>query len=266
MVFGMLAYCGYDVISTVAEETKAPRTLIPQATVLALVVYAVLIIVGMWALSHGGDPEALRAAAEADQMPINVVAKSFWGQGKVLVTLTAISATLGLAIATSVGASRVLFAAARRGSAPAAFARLHPRFLVPWNALHVIFGCGLVGALVSFWLLGAYKAFEWWATTTSYFAMATYLFVNLAVPILKRDRVFASLGRFRPVRGDPRPGHRRRRVHPGPLVHRRTLEGGVDGRQGRRRLRRGAGGGWRCSSRRSRGFSRSRRLQTFPSR
>ncbi|MGL4552932.1 MAG: APC family permease [Gemmataceae bacterium] len=196
MVFGMLAYCGFDVISTVAEEAKTPRTLIPQATVLALVVYAALIIAGMWALTMGGDPEALRAAAKADQMPINAVADSFWGSGAVLVTLTGISASLGLAIATAVGASRVLFSAARRGSAPAAFARLHPRFRVPWNALHVIFAGGAVGALVSYRVLGAYKAFEWWASASTFFAMLTYLFVNLAVPVLKRDRLFASAGGF----------------------------------------------------------------------
>src|SRR5262249_3531686 len=161
MVFGMLAYCGFDVVSTVAEEARAPRTLIPRATVLALVVYAALIVFGMWALTLGGDPAALRAAAEADRMPINEVAASFWGRGAVLVAVTGLSASLGLAIVTSVGASRVLYAAARRGSAPEAFARLHPRSAVPWNALHLIFGFGLVGAVISYAALGAYKAFEW---------------------------------------------------------------------------------------------------------
>src|SRR5258708_29643536 len=36
MVFAMLSYCGFDVVSTVAEEAKMPRTLIPQATFLSL--------------------------------------------------------------------------------------------------------------------------------------------------------------------------------------------------------------------------------------
>ena len=36
IVFAMLSYCGFDVISTVAEEAKMARRLIPQATFLAL--------------------------------------------------------------------------------------------------------------------------------------------------------------------------------------------------------------------------------------
>ena len=32
MVFAMLSYCGFDVLSTLAEEAKLARTLIPQAT------------------------------------------------------------------------------------------------------------------------------------------------------------------------------------------------------------------------------------------
>ncbi len=79
----------FDVVSTLAEEAKTPRTLVPTATVLALVVYAVLIIVGMWALTLGGDPKRLWEAAKDDRMPINDVAETFWGHGKALVALTA---------------------------------------------------------------------------------------------------------------------------------------------------------------------------------
>ncbi len=35
LVFALLAFCGFDVVSTVAEEAKAPRTLIPKATTTA---------------------------------------------------------------------------------------------------------------------------------------------------------------------------------------------------------------------------------------
>ncbi len=196
MVFGMLGFCGFDVISTVAEETKMARKLIPQATMLAIAIYAVLIIGGMWALTLGGDPAHLRQAAAEGRMPINDVAHSFWGRGSLLVTLTGISATLGLAVVTAVGASRILFDMGRRGATLPRFAQLHPRFQVPWNALHMIFGSGLAGALLLFAFVGAYNSYVWWCTTSTFFAMMTYLFVNLAVIILNRHRVFASPQRF----------------------------------------------------------------------
>jgi putrescine importer len=212
MVFGMLAFVGFDVISTVAEETRMARTLIPKATILALVTYAALIIVGMWALSLGGDPKVLKAEAEADRMPINVVASSFWGGGSVLVTLTGISATLGLAIVTAVGASRILYSAGRRGAAPTAFARLHPKYRVPWNALHLIFVAGLVGrggSVQGFSVVGDRRD----------------LFRHDDLPVRQPRRAavesatnFPVAGRFPDVRPRPRSGNRRRCLLAGPVV------------------------------------------------
>ena len=53
MVFGMLGFYGFDVVSTVAEETKMAHRRIPQATIFAVLLYAVLIIGGIWALTLG---------------------------------------------------------------------------------------------------------------------------------------------------------------------------------------------------------------------
>ena len=193
LVFAMLGFTGFDVVSTLAEETRTARKLIPQATILALLLYAVLVVGGMWALTLGGDAAQLAASAEAGRMPINEVAQAVWGRGSIAVTFTALTATLALIIATSVGASRVLFAKGRRLAAPAVFAKLHPRYQVPWPALHFIFALGLIGTFVVFACIGAYNAYVWWATTSTFFAMLTFLFGNLACIILNRHRL-KSLG------------------------------------------------------------------------
>ena len=189
LVFAMLGFTGFDVVSTLAEETRTARKLIPQATILALLLYAVLVVGGMWALTLGGDAAQLAASAEAGRMPINEVAQAVWGRGSIAVTFTALTATLALIIATSVGASRVLFAKGRRLAAPAIFAKLHPRYQVPWPALHFIFALGLVGTFVVFACIGAYNAYVWWATTSTFFAMLTFLFGNLAAILLNRHRL-----------------------------------------------------------------------------
>src|SRR5207244_8336125 len=127
-------YCGFDVVSTVAEEAKMPRTLIPQATFLALGVFGALIIGGVWSLTFAADPARLRAMVdETNGMPITAVARAAWGKGARLVMLTGVSAALGIAIATSVGASRILFSMSRDVLAPLAFRSL--RHQVPGNAI-----------------------------------------------------------------------------------------------------------------------------------
>jgi putrescine importer len=192
MAFAMLAYCGFDVVSTLAEETKMARRLIPQATLLSLLLYAGMIIWGFWTLSYGADLEHLKKISEAGQIPISDVAERHWGGGAIWVSLTAVSATLGLTIAIAVGASRILFSMGREATAPSWLANLHVKYRAPWNALHLIFGVGLFAGLVSGAVLGPYAAFVWWGTTTSFFALLTYLLVHLANLLLNGRRALNS--------------------------------------------------------------------------
>jgi putrescine importer len=190
MVFAMLSYCGFDVVSTLAEEARMPRKLIPQATFLSLAMFGVLVIGGIWCLTFAETPERLRALADSGGMPITEIARGVWGRGALLVMLTGVSAALGIAIATAVGASRILFAMGRDGLAPGVFAAL--RNQVPWNAMHLIFGAGFLGAVVVGAMVGPYSAYLWWGTTSTFFAMLTFVFVNLANLVLHRSQVFSS--------------------------------------------------------------------------
>ena len=190
MIFAMLSYCGFDVVSTLAEEARMPRKLIPQATFLSLAMFGVLVIGGVWCLTFAAPESRLRALADAGGMPITEIARGAWGRGALLVMLTGVSAALGIAIATAIGASRILFSMGRDGLAPAWFARL--RNQVPWNAMHLIFGAGLAGAVAVGAAVGPYPAYLWWGTTSTFFAMLTFVFVNLANLLLHRGRVLSS--------------------------------------------------------------------------
>lgn len=191
MVFAILAFCGFDVVSTLSEEVREPEKTIPRATFLSLLVYAGIIILGIWSLTYGGTREELKAIADAGGMPISEVARKVWGGGGILIPITGISATFGLTIATAVGASRILFSMARGGLASKPFALLNDA-QTPVNALHLIFGVTLVLALLTGAFLGSYDAYVWWGTTSTFFAMITYLFVNASNLILNRAKWFAS--------------------------------------------------------------------------
>jgi amino acid transporter len=187
MVFAILAFCGFDVVSTLSEEVREPAKTIPRATFLSLLVYAGIIILGIWALTYGGSREELQKIAESGAMPISEVARKIWGTGGILIPITGISATFGLTIATAIGASRILFSMSRGGLAPAAFAKLNSA-QTPSNALHLIFGLAIVLSLLTGALLGSYDAYVWWGTTSTFFAMVTYLFVNASNLVLNWRR------------------------------------------------------------------------------
>ncbi len=195
MVFAILAFCGFDVVSTLSEETRDPEKTIPRATLLSLVLYAGIIIVGIWALTYGGSREELQKIAESGQMPISEVARKIWGAGGVLIPITGLSAALGLTIATAIGSSRVLFSMARAGLAPKRFSLLSGSS-TPKNALHLIFGSALVLTLLTGLFLGSYDAYVWWGTTSTFFAMVTYLLVNASNLVLNHHRSRTSIKAF----------------------------------------------------------------------
>ena len=135
-----------DGATPAAEETRNARRTIPIAVVLTCTIVGLWYVVGYSAFALA-DPAA-DAAALTSQTYASVVtplAGQAWGSLKILVTITAMTAATGAAIPGAIAASRVLFAMSRDGKLPGRFSKLHPRFLSPWNALHVVYGAALLG-------------------------------------------------------------------------------------------------------------------------
>ena len=112
-----------------------------------------------------------------------VAARQYWKSASVIVTLTALSAVLGVYLASIVGYARIVYAMGRDGTLPGWFAQLHPKYRVPWNAQHVVLGVTLLAdALWARWL-GIYLSYDWWGTAVVFFAMISNIFVNVGCTV-----------------------------------------------------------------------------------
>lgn len=193
LIIMVLSYTGFDVISTVAEESHSPRSMIPKATIIATVGVAAFWIFGAYALSIAVPTEQVGDLVASGMTPVVPIAADYWGAGKVLVILTALTAATGVFVACAVGASRVLFAMGREGTLPSVFGGLHPKYKTPWTAQHLVFGISIFATVVWPWWLDGniVRAFIWWAGAIAFFALVTYLFVNLA-NILYFNRIAPS--------------------------------------------------------------------------
>jgi amino acid transporter len=180
LIFGMLAFTGYDAVSTVAEETRTPRRLIPIAVVAALLLTAVFWIVTSYFLSYSASVSAVTKYVSEGVTPFGPIANLYWGRGSVLVDITGMTASLGVYIACTVGVARIIFRMGRDKVLPGWLGSLHSRYLTPWNAMHLLFVLAVVVDLVGAEILGIYKSLLWIGATTVWFALITYLFVNVA--------------------------------------------------------------------------------------
>jgi putrescine importer len=178
-LFGILAFTGFDAASTVAEEAKTPKSLVPVATIISVLVVGAFWIFTSWAFSLSTPASHVAALANQGVTPITPIAGHYWHRGDVVVTITGLTASLGCYIAGMVAIGRVLFAMGRDDVMPGLFGRLHRRYGTPWYVLHMAFLLVIVICVVVAAIAGPFKVWIWCGSATVFFALVTYAFVHI---------------------------------------------------------------------------------------
>ena len=179
LVFGLLNFVGFGVIATAAEETHSPRSVIPRAMMLACVILGIFWAFTSWGFSLTLPPGEWAQYVDKGVNPVAFVARQYWHRGSILVIITAITAVLGVYLASVVGYARVAYAMARDGTLPAFLGRLHPKHRVPWNAQHLAFLVTLAVAAIWGRWAGTYLSYDWWGSAVVFFSMVSNIFVSV---------------------------------------------------------------------------------------
>jgi len=181
MVLGVLAFCGFDVVSTAAEEAHAPREHVPKAILLTVVGMALFWALNAWVFTLSTPDELVRQYTAQGLTAVTPMAQRYWGWGNLIVILTAFTGLTAVYISSMQGTSRIVFALARHGLLPQALGRLAGEKRVPRNAVVSVLVAVIVLDVGSLYLLGnGLESFTWWANALVFFATLTFLSVNIA--------------------------------------------------------------------------------------
>ena len=206
MILGVLAFCGFDVVSTAAEEAHAPREHVPKAILLTVIGIALFWALNAWVFTLSTPVDSVREYTERGLTAVTPMAQKYWGYGNLIVIATAFTGLTAVYISSVQGASRIVFSLARQGLLPAPLARLAGEKCVPGNAVLSILVAVIVLDLGSLYLLrDGLASFTWWANALVFFATLTFLAVNVANPFLfwriARDRFGVFRNVLVPVAG-----------------------------------------------------------------
>jgi amino acid transporter len=181
MLLGVLAYCGFDVVSTAAEEANAPKQHLPKAIILTVIGMAIFWAINAWIFTLSTPPEQVLLYNAQGLTAVTPMAEVYWGWGNLAVILTAFTGLTAVLISSIQGASRIVFALARSGLFPSSLARLSGERRVPRNAVLSLLVAVVVLDLASLYLMGSgLDSFTWWANALVFFATLTFMTVNLS--------------------------------------------------------------------------------------
>ena len=196
-ILGLLAFAGFDVVSTAAEETAAPAEHVPRAIILTIVGITIFWVFTSWTFTIALPDESLREYSRAGMTAVTPMAGEYWGYGKVLIILSAFSGIAAIYVGLVLGASRIIFAMARHGLLPAPLAALDSVHAVPYRAIRFVFVTVVLLDIASLLVFrNGLEVFTWWAGAMVFFMTLSFAAVNVANLVLflgERRRDFRLL-------------------------------------------------------------------------
>ncbi len=183
-VFGFLSWAGFESGTTLGEETRDPKRIVPLALIAAVVLAGVIYTLVMFAqtIGYGTDAAGVAAFAGASSTLTELSSVYIGSWYAVAISIIAFLVAFASLLSSTAAAARLLFALARDGFGPPAFGRADPETGVPVNTTVFVIGLSVVLAVV-LGVLGATSVdvYYWYATIAVLCMVVAYGMTSVGV-------------------------------------------------------------------------------------
>jgi amino acid transporter len=180
MVFSILALSGFEAPAPLAQEARRPARFVGQAITFSLIAIGIFYIFASYASSIGWGTGDMAAFA-SNPNPYYVLGHTLWGAGWWFVALAIINSAVGVGLACTNSASRVMYTMGRAGTLPRGFGRVHPRHQTPAFAIAFVQSTGIAAILLVGLLLKPESIFGFLETIATLAVIVLYVMANLAL-------------------------------------------------------------------------------------
>ncbi len=180
MVFSVLALSGFEAPAPLAQETQRPARFIGRAVMVSLFAIGGFYVFTSYASAIGWGTGNMAAFASSAN-PYYELGHALWGAGWWFVVIAIINSAIGVGLACTNAASRVLYTMGQAGTVSPRFGRLHPVHQTPAFAIAFIQLSGIVAILLVGLLLQPADIFGFLGTITTLAVIVLYIMANLAL-------------------------------------------------------------------------------------
>jgi amino acid transporter len=164
VVFGFLSFAGFEAAATLGEECRQPRRDIPRA-ILGVAIFGGLFFVFVTAIEvmgFGTSASGMKAFAASGSLLGDLGSKFIGSWMGDVITLGTVVSAFGCALASAVGAARIVYALGRDSVLPQGMARVSSRRGIPGPATWAVVIAVYVSIILSATAFHA-TPFETWA-------------------------------------------------------------------------------------------------------
>ena len=180
MVFSVLALSGFEAPAPLAQETQKPAKFIGRAVMVSLFAIGGFYVFTSYASAIGWGTGNMAAFASSAN-PYYALGHALWGAAWWLVVIAIVNSAIGVGLACTNAASRVLYTMGQAGTVPERFGRINPKTQTPTYAIAFIQLTGIVAILLVGLLLAPDAIFGFLGTVTTLAVIVLYVMANLAL-------------------------------------------------------------------------------------
>src|SRR5579872_5829565 len=159
IILAVQGLTGWEAAAPLAEETEDPKKNTPRSVLLSILILGVFLVFTYWGVITGFGVENIKGIQNSPDLPGLALAHKVWGAGWWLILLAFLSSTFAVTLATANVSTRMWYALGRNGAFPKLFAKVHPKYKTPTNAIYAQMILTLGSGLIAGWIWHSDVAF-----------------------------------------------------------------------------------------------------------
>ena len=155
-VFAALSFVGFEGASTLSEEVREPRRLVPKAIAISVAAVGILYVFCIWAEVNGLGV-AVTNHLSGSSVPWNMLATKYASWMTWPIIVASVSSMFAVMVNSNNGIIRILHAMGRENLMPKAFAHINPKRKTPTEAVIIQSVFAIVLTYVVGWVSGGLR-------------------------------------------------------------------------------------------------------------